>query len=410
MNAREIKGLRMKFISVAMVSIILAMVFIGFFINLFNVLNSRREIFKTLDRVIKEEGMIKEEANAEDLSLGNVFSPYYDQHTYYVFFYDQEGEIIERRISHNGKESSEAYEYADLFIHRKKDRGHQGWYYYKKETLDEGITILAVLDGRFIIINSRRLELGSALIVFAGLALALALVIRFSGKMIQPEIENSQRQDQFITNASHELKTPLAVIRSNTEMIEMIDGESEWTQATIRQVDRLTGLIQNLVMLSKSREQEGKSNMVETDLSEIVRDSVGAFEVVAVQDGKQVVKNIMPDIVRMADGSDIRQLVTILMDNAVKYCDDGGTIRIDFEGIKNKKGARLTVSNTWKEGETVDCRRFFDRFYRQEADHNIDRGGYGIGLSIAETICQKYRGSIHAEWKKGMIRFICVLM
>ena len=111
----------------------------------------------------------------------------------------------------------------------------------------------------------------------------------------------------------------------------------------------------------------------------------------------------------LADSSKIRQLTTLLVDNAVKYCDEGGKIEVTAGQIKNGRGAALTVSNSYAEGADVDYSRFFERFYRQDSSHNIDKGGYGIGLSLAESICSQYGGDIRAQWKDGVISFICQL-
>ena len=212
-------------------------------------------------------------------------------------------------------------------------------------------------------------------------------------------------------NASHELKTPLAVIRSNTEMEEIVSGESEWTQSTIRQVDRMNSLIQNLVMISKSREMEGRTELAKINASEAVAQTARDFASRAETEGKTLLQDIVPDLELTADGSQLRQLTMILLDNAVKYCDANGNIAIRLEPAAKwgKKGIRLTVSNDYAAGKDVDYTRFFDRFYREDKSHNIDTGGYGIGLSIAEHICEQYKGSIRADWRDGKIFFICDL-
>ena len=412
MSAREIQRLRIKFIIISMISIFFTMLFIGLFINIANYLDSRREIYRTLDHLISNEGSIGKKDKSRKwtgYSFSDLFQPYYDQHNFDVYFYQDGKELENLRIDHSGTDSDEMKEYADRFIAEEKDFGNEKQYFYRKEALNDDITMLVILDCWIILSSRLRLQVVSIAVVVVGLLISLILVIAFSKKMIEPEIENSIRQEQFITNASHELKTPLAVIRSNTEMEELIHGETEWTRSTIRQVDRLTGLIQNLVMISKAREEENKSGMTEINVSEIVKDAVDTYEVVATQDGKSVEKHIDPDIMILVDGSAIRQLTTILMDNASKYCDDQGMIRVSLKSIKKNKGMNLTVSNTYKAGKEVDYHRFFDRFYREESDHNIDKGGYGIGLSIARTICQKNGGDIRAEWKNDEISFICTI-
>ena len=131
----------------------------------------------------------------------------------------------------------------------------------------------------------------------------------------------------------------------------------------------------------------------------------------AESEGKTLTQQIAPDLELAADGSRIRQLTMLLLDNAVKYCDEGGTIDVRLEMLakRSKKGVRLTVANDYAAGKDVDCALFFDRFYREDKSRNIDTGGYGIGLSIAENICAQQSGSIRAAWRDGLISFICEL-
>ena len=201
------------------------------------------------------------------------------------------------------------------------------------------------------------------------------------------------------------------MIRSNTEMEEIVSGESEWTQSTIRQVDRMNSLIRNLVMISKSRELEGKGAMTKISASDAVAETARDFASRAETEGKTLEQDVAPGLELVADGSKLRQLTMILLDNAVKYCDEGGRIAVRLEPAAkwSKKGVRLTVSNDYAAGKEVDYTRFFDRFYREDQSHNIDTGGYGIGLSIAEHICEQYKCSIRADWRDGRISFICEL-
>ena len=109
-----------------------------------------------------------------------------------------------------------------------------------------------------------------------------------------------------------------------------------------------------------------------------------------------------------ADASKIMQLATLLVDNAIKYCDENGSVKVELSQVR-KGTVRLVVTNSYKNGANVDYNKFFERFYREDKSHNIDKGGYGIGLSIAENICRQYRGSINATWKNGEISFVCLL-
>ena len=415
MSERGIEKLRRKFILIAMVSIFLAMLFIGGLLNLTNYAVSQREIGWTLDGLLEDSGEGFASPRTETpLSVLEVFAPSYHRDNFYLFVYDADGE---ETAFHAGwsRQSPEEDSYenlrsvAETALGKRRDSGRVGVYSYKRADGEDGGMRLALLDTSGIVYTRMRLLYATGGVAFLGMLITFFLVRGFSRRMVQPEIENSRRQDAFITNASHELKTPLAVIRANAEMTELTEGESEWTQSTIRQVDRMNGLIQNLVMITRSREQENRGKREVTDISAAVRESVAPFEAMTAQQGKTLETAIPDGVTLVTDGSAVRQLTTLLTDNAVKYCDDGGVIRIALEQNKRGRGALLTVSNSYADGQEVDTSRFFDRFYRQDESHNIDRGGYGIGLSIAESICENCGGSIEAVWRDGAISFICQL-
>lgn len=149
--------------------------------------------------------------------------------------------------------------------------------------------------------------------------------------------------------------------------------------------------------------------MTEINVSTNVEETVKPYESLAQQDKKKLVLEIEPDIRMLADESRIRQLASLLIDNAFKYCDDGGTVIVSLSSLHKGKQVRLVISNSFRSGADLDYSRFFERFYRQDESHNVDKGGYGIGLSIAESIVQQYGGSISVSWKDGMISFTCLL-
>jgi signal transduction histidine kinase len=250
-----------------------------------------------------------------------------------------------------------------------------------------------------------------------GTFLSFFIMRLLSKGFVRTEVENVEKQKQFITNASHELKTPLAVIKANTEMQEMMDGESEWSQSTLRQVDRMTGLIGNLVQIARAQEMTD-GELAPTDIAAAVSETADSFAPVAASDGKKLEKEIPDSLVIKSSDSSMRQLTSLLVDNAIKYCDDGGTIKVEL--ARSRRGAVLTVSNDYAEGANVDYSRFFERFYRQDEAHTISAGrsegtsgehtnksGYGIGLSIAESLVKSMKGSIDVSWNKGRILFTC---
>ena len=434
MNSNAIRRLRKKFIAASVLTYFLVMFFMGLCINLLNSLSTRRQIDNVLDYIIKNEGFIldtdgdtnpsaKDPADAAsnlfddfgDIGLigGDVddFSSEFRYSTrFFTAVFDPEGHLISLNTENIAETSdNRAQELAAFVSERKLSDGRVGYYYFKRGKLSSGNTIYAFVNCQTHIRTNFRLIIITILIGSIGLLITYVIVTIFSYRFIKPEIENASRQKQFITNASHELKTPLAVIRANTEIQEMMNGENEWTQSTMRQVDRLNGLIANLVMITRAQEKEDRSVMTEIDVSKGVEETVRPYESLAQQDKKELTLDITPNIRIVADESKIRQLASLLIDNAFKYCDPEGAVTVQLNAVRKGKFIRLVISNSYAAGEKLDYSRFFERFYREDRSRNVDRGGYGIGLSIAESIIQQYGGSISASWKDGMISFTCLI-
>ncbi len=410
MSTREIQQLRKKFISAAMLSIFLAMLFIGTTVNTIAYVISRTAADRTLGELINGARKSEVEDYNYSLTLSQIFNPDYDRNMFLVLTFNEENDLVGLYSSVPENHIKTLIEgCSQELLHNNMKQGSYRGYYFKRTGTEDGQIIIAFLDAYIIISTHFRMASLTVLLCLLGMIITCFLVQHLSERAIQPEINNNFRQKQFITNASHELKTPLAVIRANTEMIEFSNGESEWTQSTIRQIDRLNGLIQNLVMITRSQEQENRNELSAVNISQIVDESITPYELLATQTERTIVRAIEPNITLQADESKLRELSTILIDNAIKYCDARGRIIISLCRQKNEKGVIFSVSNNYAAGESSDCSRFFDRFYRGDTSHSIDCGGYGIGLSIAESICRQYGGTIHAAWNSGMIEFTCCL-
>ena len=236
------------------------------------------------------------------------------------------------------------------------------------------------------------------------LILYVIVMGHFSKKLIHPFIENDEKQKRFITNASHELKTPLAVISANTEMTEVLGGKNKWTESTRRQIKRLQTLIEDLVVLTRLDEMK-ESELTDVDLSAVVAESSEPFRSVAENDGKRFTVDIAPDIRINGDKRGLQQIVSILLDNAVKYCDANGSITVRLESRARGKGAKIVITNTYVDGKDVDTSRFFERFYRQDESHNSEKSGFGIGLSMAKEITERMKGKLRVNYSGDTISF-----
>ena len=264
-----------------------------------------------------------------------------------------------------------------------------------------------VLDTTVFFSNRDELLATSFQMTVYSLLFFIVIVFIFSSWAIKPYVENVENQKRFITNAGHELKTPLAIISANTEMQELLDGETEWSKSTRDQVVRMTELINRMITLAKLEEQPDVI-LSEVNMSAIVQDAAEDFKSLAMKHQKEFELNIQPDIMVKAEEQALFELVTILVDNATKYCDPNGKVSVQLSQSKLKR-AILEVSNTYQDGKNVDYSKFFDRFYREDESHNRQVEGYGIGLSMAQSLVRIFKGKLTVYYKKESITFRVIL-
>ena len=456
MTEHEIKRIRNRFIMTSTLTLFCVMLIMGGFIYLFGTITIRNEAQQIMRYIVENDGDLpkpdtiqdnEEESHDSDsdeedtddpsftetmewslqsiFGVGDFFGETPDSYyttRYFAVLFDESETVSLIKTSHIAYiEEEQAEEYARIALDRPFHFGNFGRYYYYCADRESGGTIVVYLDRTEQLSLMRRVLISVLSILGFGTFLSFFIMRLLSKGFVRTEMENVEKQKQFITNASHELKTPLAVIKANTEMQEMMDGESEWSQSTLRQVDRMTGLIGNLVQIARAQEMTD-GELAPTDIAAAVSETADSFAPVAASDGKKLEKEIPDSLVTKSSDSSMRQLTSLLIDNAIKYCDDGGTIKVEL--TRSRRGAVLTVSNDYAEGANVDYTRFFERFYRQDEAHTISAGtvtgssegssgertgksGYGIGLSIAESLVKSMKGSIDVSWDKGRILFTC---
>jgi len=322
--------------------------------------------------------------------------------SFFTVLFDEENHPL--RVNRNlifGLDDGQAVEYALQAKEHPHFIGHIGRFYYSVFTPEEGQTLVIFVDRTAQLTNNYRILFASMSLLAVGTLLAFFIMRILSQRVVQSEMENADRQKRFITNASHELKTPLAVIRANTEMQEMMEGESEWTASNLRQVERMSGLVENLIKIARAEERDSLE-MALVNVAQVTEETASSFRAVASSEEKTLETEIPAPFSAFTDESILRQLLTLLLDNAVKYCDGHGKILCGAR--KNGRIIDLWVSNDYAKGEKVDTRQFFDRFYREDASHN-EKGGYGIGLSIAESLVGSLHGKLDVSWKDGRITF-----
>ena len=408
MKPQAIAKLRRTFIAIAMASFLVVIAFMGTTTAIANYTAIRDQANSTIDAIVDAGGETPEESNyAHGLYHGEASYGL----RFFAISFDAQGEVTDVNLTHIAlvdaqtaldvsKVAADPATLVPLTQHED--------FFFKEVQVGDG-SMVVFLDCSVQLENMRQVVGSTMLLSIAAVIITLISVWFFSARAIRGEVERARSQQQFMTNASHELKTPIAVIRANTELTEMLSGETEWTQSTLAQVDRLDGLVRDLMAIVRDEETGAAGEeLAQLDASTVVARAVDSFKSVAQQNGLALQSVIDEDVRLRGSEATLEQLTCLLMDNAMKYCDGGGSVKVRLAPARLGKGCALSVANDYAAGADVDYRRFFDRFYRADESHE-NQQGYGIGLSVAESICKRYHGSIKATWKSGIITFTCIL-
>jgi len=409
------RRLKIRFIllaSAAIVCILLTMIAI---LNSVRFLQTNGEIQAVLNILSANNGDFPSvEETAESLQNDRITIDTIYQYRYFSVVYKEDKTLYSTNLDHLSNLSKEqALSYANKVIKDSRSSGvfKVGSQFYSYQITQDSKTkryLLVVLDSTNYLESRNDFFWLSIQLCFYSFIFFVLVVSGFSNFAIRPYIKNYENQKRFITNAGHELKTPLAIISANTELQELMTGENEWTESTKDQVKRLSNLINQMVVLARLEEQPDVT-LVDVNFSEVVKKVAGNFKSVIEKAGKKYEIKLQEDIHVKATEDELYELVSILIDNACKYCDEDGQIFVTLTKAKRGKRARLTVANSYADGKNVDYSRFFDRFYREDESHNQKQPGYGIGLSMAESLVRIFKGRIWVSYKKGLIGFTVLL-
>ncbi|MGN0436915.1 MAG: sensor histidine kinase [Lachnospiraceae bacterium] len=304
-------------------------------------------------------------------------------------------------------DTSTAMEYAKRVWESGKEKGFMEEYrYLVKEAGDDEVRII-FLNRKRELSNFNNLLITGLEVTTLGLVAVFVLMVFLSSYITRPFLENYEKQRRFITDAGHELKTPLAIIDADVEVLAMDIGESnEWLNDIKAQSKRLAGLTNDLIMLSRMEEGRQEYVMVDLPFSDLVEETANTYQTLAKTQNKTLLVNITPMVSVHGDEKSLIRLVSILLDNAVKYTPDEGKIVIALE--KEKKWVKLTVNNTAEYIDREQLGHLFDRFYRTDDSRNSQTGGYGLGLSIAAATVEAHKGKISADMENE--RTLCIMV
>ena len=329
-----------------------------------------------------------------------------EESRFFIATAGQDGEIQQVNVDRiSSVDEGEARSYAKEALSSGKDEGFVGEFRYSVENDGPGMRITFLDCGR-VLESFRDFLRYSILMSLAGLAVMFGVITFFAGRIVRPVAESYEKQKRFITDAGHEIKTPLAIIKANIDLMDMELDKKRVDKAELKenlgdinsQVDRLTDLTNDLVYLS--RMEEGDSLvMTEVPLSDIVSETAASFGPLAEEQGKTIEAKIESMISVQGSTKELEKLLSIVLENAVKYSSDP---KIGVSLKKEGKNAVLEVRNQ-TDGELTNemLSHVFERFYRTDSSRNSATGGHGIGLSMASAIVKAHGGKISAHTSTG---------
>ncbi len=326
---------------------------------------------------------------------------------YFTVLTDKNGNILGSNTKNIAAiDDTEAAKIALSLLKKGKIEGITGSYAFRMLETEENITFVFLDHSREL--NTFYSFLSSSLIIsFCAFVFTFILVAVFSKQAIKPITESYEKQKRFITDAGHELKTPLTVINAANDVLELEYGESKWTKSISSQVQRLTELTNKLVVLSRMTEESGL-NFSAFSLGEILEDCVSYFEAVEISRDKEIVLSIEDSTEFIGDEKAIAQLFTLLTDNALKYSPEGSKIHISL--CRQGKNRIITFRNPAENIEKGNNDILFERFYRPDKSREKEKGGHGIGLAVAKAITDAHKGKITAESPDGRSFIVTVIL
>ena len=407
-----IKKLQRRFIRIAVIVLTVAMVLVVGIVNIANWISVRSELETTLSFLAQSDGLgLREEPGRRLAGKSKHTRNLLGESNSFSVIYDQEGNLRGMALdSMMDADGETALSLAEQAVQRGQESAFLQDYLYKMTTLPNGETRITFLNCETRLAAVRNLALISGIACLGGIALAWLFVSIASRKAVEPTIRNMEQQKQFITDASHELKTPLTVISTNMELLQMEMKGNQWIRSTQKQTAQMRHLVDELVYLSRMEEESAPLTMTELDFSALLKETAEPFLGMAEYQGRDMLLEVEDNLAVHGDRASIQRLISTLCDNAVKYAAGEGPIRAQAK--MDGKRVLFSISNEVSEPLTREqCEQLFHRFYRADASRSKGKkSGFGIGLSIAAAITEKHGGEISAAMEgENRLALICIL-
>ena len=400
---------RLRFRLILLVVLLLFVISAGIVLAI-NLMNERQislDAYGTLNLLSRDEGRRPDSFlnNTRRMRNRNERSELQaDLGNYAVMILNEDGSILSSvSIREDLYTEEELAELTERILAQNKAQGQIERQYYMIRDLPNNTRQLIVLDNRLAGENARQFLITTIIVAACAWLLlsigATMLILR----MIKPVEEAFVKQRQFVSDASHELKTPLAVISANAQALVRENGHNEQADYILSEVGRADTLVKNLLSLARLEQATPQAGFAPFNLSEAIESVVLPFESTVYEAGRTLETEIPGQVTYIGQEEMIKQLVVILLSNALKYSDDHGVIRLKLETRGNKR--ILTVFNTGEGIAPENRERVFDRFWREDSAHGSDIPGQGLGLAIAKSIVDLHKGHITAggEWHRNAV-------
>lgn len=394
-----IHKLRRNFITIAMLSTLVVLTIIIGSLNIINYITLLKQADEVLTVLSENDATFPDySVNNEDMPSGfNVETPFNTR--FFSIYLDNNSNVSNVNTDQiTAIDDSTAVEYATTVIMKGHVSGFYRTYRYRVVCNDNGYLVIFV-DQSQQLSSFYQVLWTSILISMIGFAAVSILIIIFSKKVFEPVEQSYYKQKQFMTDASHELKTPLTIISANIDVLEMVNDENSWTNSIRHQISRLTTMVNQMVSLSRIDEIDELTDLTDFSLSDTLNECINPFCEVATSKHKQLIVDVEDNCNYKGDQNMMKQMISLIMDNAFKYSNENGTIHIQLK--KANKHNLLTFYNTVDDIPRGNLDQIFERFYRLDASRNSKTGGSGIGLSIVKAIVDAHKGSIHAKSEDG---------
>ena len=325
--------------------------------------------------------------------------PFYDEYEgIYKFM------IVDSRIDRETTNATEELRnYALKISNKKSEEGYYKNYLYKVRMMGNNEKEITLMENENTI-NRLKFNFIMAIGVgVAGIMIVYVIAQKISQTIVEPVEESFEKQKQFVSDASHELKTPLAVIEANADVLQDKNGDNKWIGYIQNEVQSMNKLVNDLLTLAKM-ENTNNDNYQKFDLSKEVQMEVAVFESIIYEKEIVLKQNIEEGVFFNGESEDIKHIVSIILDNAIKHTDKNKEIIVNVE--KEKNDIKIMIVNQGEPIAEEDREKIFERFYRIDKARNRNEKRYGLGLAIAKEIVEKYKGSIKADSQNGYTSFI----